>query len=405
MEPRVVITGLGVVSPIGTGVDAFSRALRAGAVGINEFRPHNAPDDFSVQVAPIYDFELSEKDLPLHIQRSDRFSKLSVKAAIEAFEDAGLTADNIPQNEAACIVGCAVPGQYTIDRAYDALFVKKRKVHPLTLLQSLTTAPSSLISILFGLKGPVFSVSSACATATHSIGLCADLIRNRSCKIAVAGGAEACLTYGAMSAWKSMKIMSATKCRPFSKVRDGLSIGEGAGILILEELDHARARQAEIYAEVIGFSMTADADDMILPSLDGGIRVFEGVTNSFDIKNNVQKTYLNAHGTGTKANDVIETEIVKSVLKAQAYDLHISSTKSMHGHLLSAAGAIEAIATLCAMKGNFVPPTQNLDEPDDACDLNYTPNSSIEHELEYGISNSFGFGGINASLAFKKTIN
>lgn len=397
---RVAVTGIGLVSPIGSDIETFDAALKSGRSGIKKnFRPNGTIGDFSVMAAPVQDFKIKDELMGKVYRRGDRFSKFALSAALDAFKDAGLTRSEMENVSNACIIGASVGGHCAQDSGYQALLLEGKNVPPLTLLQTLPNAPASLVSILLGLKGPTFAISSACASSAHSIGLAAQMIAREECQVALAGGAEASLTFGGLSSWASMKILTDDKCRPFDKNRNGLAVGEGAGILVLENYERAVLRGVRIYAEIIGYGMSSDAFDMVNASTEGGIAALQQATFNLDADSPV---YINAHGTGTRANDVLETAIIKSVFGSRAYDMKISSTKSMHGHLLAAAGAVESIATILALRGGYAPPTINYETPDEECDLNYVPNTPQYEDFKYGICNSFAFGGLNAVLMFQK---
>jgi nodulation protein E len=268
-------------------------------------------------------------------------------------------------------------------------------------LKFIPNAPSSWMSIRYGLNGPAFAISSACASGAHSIGVAGDLIRNGVADAALAGASEAIMTYGALETWKAMHILSDELCRPFSKNRKGLVIGEGAGVLVLEDYEAAKKRGAKIYAELAGFGMNADGKDMINPAVEGAAGAMKLALSGVGAVDPAA-VYVNAHGTGTLLNDPTETKAIRATFGADADKLVVSSTKSMHGHLLGAAGGIEAIAALKALQEGVVPPTINYDEPDPACDLDYCPNEARARRIDLALSNSFAFGGLNAVLAFRR---
>ncbi len=403
MSRRVVVTGIGVVSAIGTGQDAYWDSLSLGTNGIGNSTAYWTEDErgdgFQPRVAEVADFGSTAASLGESVARMDRFSQMAVAAADEAMADAGLALEYDAHRHFATIMGSGIGGHETQDQAYRNLALGKTRVHPLTVLRTIPSSSPSLLSIRYGLSGPAFTISSACASGAHAIGVCADLIRGGSVDVGLAGASEAPLTYGCLKAWNSMHIMSSDMCRPFSLNRDGLVIGEGAGILVLEELDHAVRRDADIYAELVGFGMNADGNDMINPSLDG-ICAALGQTVADVQLPDPSRLYINAHGTGTRTNDVTETSAIRQVFGPAADALIVSSTKSMHGHLLGAAGAVESVAAILAMRYSFVPPTINLDEPDPECDLDYAANVGQAREIDMAISNSFAFGGLNAVVAF-----
>lgn len=403
MTRRVVVTGMGVVSAIGIGKDAYWRSLRNGSSGIGACTALWTRDErgetFKPSVAEVQGFDASP--LGAEVTRMDRFTQMAVMAADEALADSGLVTAREDPRRIATIIGSGIGGHETQDEAYYGMLRRGKRVHPLTVLRTIPSTAPSLLSIRYGLRGPAFAIASACASGAHAIGVCADLIRSGAADMGLAGAAEACLTYGCLMAWNAMHIMSAGVCRPFSKNRDGLVIGEGAGILVLEEYEHAVARGADICAEILGFGMNADAKDMLNPSVQGATDALE-LAMAGQTLPDPSRVYINAHGTGTLANDPTETQAIRKVFGDAADAMAVSSTKSMHGHLLGAAGAVESIASILAMRHSFVPPTINLDEPDPQCDLNYTPNTGQAREIDLAISNSFAFGGLNAVVAFGK---
>ena len=401
MSRNVVVTGMGVVSPIGTDVESYWRSLSNGDCGI-------AKREFSVEelsltapAAPVDGLDDRIAALGRDMARADRVSQFAAIAAEEAIANAGLEIDDETSPRAACIIGTGIGGQTTFDQSYVGMLRKGRRPPPATILKIIPNAPASHLSIRHKLRGPAFAISSACASGAHAIGTCADLIRNGSADIGLAGASEAILVYGAMEAWRAMHILASETCRPFSKNRNGLVIGEGAGVLVLEEETRARARGAEIYARVSGFGMNADGNDMINPAVDGAAAALRMACETASLSD-PSTVYINAHGTGTLMNDPTETKAIREVFGADADGLAVSSTKSMHGHLLGAAGGIEAVASVLALRNNLAPPTINYDEPDPDCDLNYVPNTAQEREIKTAISNSFAFGGLNAVVAFEK---
>ena len=402
MARRVVVTGLGGVCATGANVAEFWANAKKGHCGISR-RTLTAGEDYSITlpIAPIDGFEARIEGLGREMTRADRFTQLGVAAADEAVKDSGVDFANGLGARTAAIIGTGIGGKTTFDAAYLAMMKHGRKPHPLSILKIIPNAPASHLSIRFGLRGPAFAISSACASGAHAIGVAADMIRFGTADAALAGASEALLTYGAMETWKAMHIMSDELCRPFSKNRKGLIIGEGAGVLVLEEMEAAKKRGAKIYAELAGFGMNADGKDMINPAVEGAAGAMrtalagvEGVDPS--------RVYINAHGTGTLLNDPTETKAIREVFGADADALIVSSTKSMHGHLLGAAGAIEAIAAVKALEQGVIPPTINYDEPDPACDLDYCPNEARERQIDLAVSNSFAFGGLNAVVVFRK---
>jgi nodulation protein E len=275
------------------------------------------------------------------------------------------------------------------------------RVHPLTIVRAMSSAPASQVAMAFGLRGPSFGVSSACATSNHAIAQAFGLLRSGEADVAIAGGTEASITRGMVKAWEALRVLADDTCRPFSLGRRGLVLGEGAGVFVLETLEHAQRRGAAVLAELVGAGMTSDASDIVLPDAAGAARAMSGALRMAGLRPD-EVDYINAHGTGTPANDSTEVRAIRLAFGDQADRLAVSSTKAMHGHALGAAGAIELIAVLGALRDNVVPPTINHVEPDPACDLNIVPNVAIERPVRAALSNSFAFGGLNAVLALKR---
>jgi nodulation protein E len=331
---------------------------------------------------------------------ADRYSWFAAAAAEEAVKQAGIEVPFANPYRAACIIGSGAGGLVTYETAYRDLFIhNKRATHPLTLLRIIGSSASAHVGIEYGVKGPTFATCSACSTATHAIGLARDYIRNNVVDVAIAGASESVINYGTMKAWQALHVLSPEGCFPFAKKRNGTVLGEGSGILVLEELEHARARGAKILAELVGYGMTSDSKDMVNPDVEGPREAMRLALDEAKLEPTAID-YLNAHGTATAINDVNETRAIKAVFGDHAKRLAISSTKSMHGHPLGAAGGIEAVASIKAMNENWVPPTIGLDEPDPECDLDYVPNVGREMKVRYAMSNSFAFGGLNAVLIF-----
>jgi nodulation protein E len=400
---RVAVTGMGAVTCLGTNVETFWGAVKRGESGIKPISrfPMEHLQELQVKIAgDIRDFDPKEKCRNRHLQLADRYSQMAGAAADEAIAQSGIQTPLADGHRGACIIGSGAGGLMTLDKAYEDMFIHHKKAnHPLSLLRTIGSSASAHVSIDHGIKGPVFATCSACSTAAHAIGLAFQMIRAGLVDVAVAGASEAALSYGSLRAWQAMRVLSPDGIFPFTKRRNGTVLSEGAGILFLEEMDHAKARGANILGEVVGFGMTSDAGDMVNPNVEGPssamrIALEDAALTPKDID------YLNAHGTATAANDVNETRAIKAVFGEHANRLSISSTKSMHGHLLGAGGGAEAIICLKAGQEGFVPATIGFDEPGDECDLDYTPNEGRKREIRYSMSNSFAFGGLNAVLVF-----
>jgi nodulation protein E len=399
---RVAVTGLGVVSAIGMGIESYWEALRGGLCGIGPctaiWTRDERGENFKPPVAEVKGFEAIAATLG-PASRMDRFTQMAVKAADEALADSGIDREALDATRVSTIIGSGIGGHETQDEAYYGMLCHGRRAHPLSVVRTIPSTAPSMLSIRYGFRGPAFAIASACASGAHAIGVSADLIRSGAVDVALTGAAEACLTYGCLTAWNAMHILSAGVCRPFSRNRDGLVIGEGAGIVVLEDYDAAVRRGATIHAELLGFGMNADAKDMLNPSVEGARgAISQALAGLAPV--DPERVYVNAHGTGTAANDPTETQAIRQVFGKGADALAVSSTKAMHGHLLGAAGAVESIAAILAMRHSYVPATINLDEPDPACDLDYTPNQGRPREIDLAVSNSFAFGGLNAVLAF-----
>lgn len=401
---RVVVTGMGVVTPIGFTTSEFWEGLKQAKSGVSPLEGFPLEDLKILIAAQIKGFD--HKARLKHFQRdkiisyADRYSWFAAAAADEAIKQSGLQVPFVRPERAACIIGSGAGGLTTYEVAYRDLFIhNKRATHPLTLLRIIGSSASAHVGIEFGIQGPTFATCSACSTATHAIGLGRDFIRAGLVDVAVVGASEAVINYGTMKAWQALHVLSPEGCFPFSKKRNGTLLGEGAGILVIESYEHAKARGAKILAELCGFGMTSDAKDMVNPGIEGPSTAMQIALNDAGLKPE-QIQYVNAHGTATAINDKNETNAIKHVFKDHAYKLAISSTKSMHGHPLGAGGGIEAVACIKAIQEGWVPPTIGLDEPDPECDLDYIPNVGRDLKVEYVVSNSFAFGGLNAVLVF-----
>jgi|EndMetStandDraft_4_1072995.scaffolds.fasta_scaffold36219_1 nodulation protein E len=397
---RVVVTGQGVISSIGTGVDSFWASLRRGACGTGPIKNFPLQDLYITIANEVRDFDPRERCPSKPLMLSDRYSQFAGAAAIEAMKQAGFAGKLEKGERAASIIGSGIGGLATLEKGYEDLFIHKKKAtHPLTLLRTIGSSAAAHVSIEYGIKGPCFGTVSACSTAAHAIGLAYQMIKFGMVDIGVAGASEAGITYGAMRSWQAMRVLSPEGLFPFAKRRNGTVLAEGAGILVLEDFEHAKARGAKPLAELKGFGMTSDAGDMVNPSVEGPtvamqLALADAGLSPGDI------AYINAHGTATTVNDINETNAIRNVFGKDAEKVSISSTKSMHGHCLGAGGGVEAVACIKAIEENFVPATIGLDEPGEGCDLDYTPNEGRSRDITYAMSNSFAFGGLNAVLVF-----
>jgi len=398
--PRVVITGLGVVSPAGQCIRDFWSAIVAGDSAIRPITLIPTEQLTSKIAAEVADFDPSVHFEPKVLSLMDRFSQFAVVAARQAIADAGL--DGHCGLTTATIIGSGVGGQTTLDEGYKRLYGEKAaRLHPFTIPRLMLNAAASQVSMDLGLGGPAFAVASACASGTRALGQAYRMVRDGDVQVAVSGGTEACLTLGTLKAWEALRVMSPDTCRPFSSRRSGMVLGEGAGILVLESLEGARLRGARIYAEIVGFGMSADAGDITLPDAGGAARAMTAALRDARLEPEIVD-YVNAHGTGTTINDIVETQALHRVFGDHARRLLVSSSKAVLGHSLGAAGALEAIVTALAIRHALAPPTANFLEADPACDLDYVPYQARDLPIDVAISNSFAFGGLNAVLALRR---
>jgi nodulation protein E len=401
MSHRVVITGLGTVSGLGASVPSFWQELTAGRSGI---RPFDLPiENVKTSVAaPVRGFDpekyFTADELPL----LDKFSQFAVVAAREAVEDAGLVIGGQSLVGAAAIIGSGCCGKHNDEVIFSRLYgLKCKRAHPLTIPKGMPSAAASLVSIHLGIKGPAFVVASACASGAHAIIQGMSMVQSGIVDVALVGGTDASFTYTLLKSWDALRVLSNDTCRPFCKDRSGMVLGEGAGMLVLESEEHAARRGARIYAEIAGCGMTSDAGHITRPDIEGVAGAMKKALRHADIQPE-DVDYINAHGTATVANDVVETEAIHQVFGDHARHLAISSTKSMHGHALGASSGLELVATALALHHNIIPPTANFTIADDQCDLDYVPNQARNKKVNIGLSNSFAFGGLNGVIVLKK---
>lgn len=399
---RVVVTGIGVVSPVGSSRAQYWDALVAGRTG---FGPPSFDAGGKVKtkiVAEVKDFIASDHFDARQISYLDRISQLALVAAKEAYAQSGLALDEALSERTAVIIGVGVGGQITTEEGLRRFYTEENmRVHPMTIPRAMASGPPSQISMALGMTGPTFAVSSACASATHAIGQSFHMIRSGAITCALSGGTEACITPGIVRGWEALRILATDTCRPFSRDRTGMVLGEGSAVLVLEALDHAQARGAEILGEIVGFGMGADAGDLTSPDARGMARAMRDALADAALAPDAID-YINAHGTGTTMNDKLETAAVHSVFGNHAGKLAMTSTKSMIGHSLGASGALELVATIMGIRDGVVPPTMNYLGPDPACDLDCVPNEARRQPIRAALSNSFAFGGLNAVLAVRQ---
>ncbi len=408
---RVVVTGMGCITPIGVGLDNYWQGLLEGRNGVDlitRFDTSKFDTKFAAQVNDFHPENYLDRKA---IRRLDVFAQYALVSAIMAIENSGLQLDKIHLERFGVIYGSGIGGMQTLQDQHWVFFESKdpHKISPFFVPMMISDIAAGQISIKLGLKGPNYATTSACATASHAISDAFFLIERGSADLMVCGGSEAAITEVSIGGFNAMRAISTWNdrykeaSRPFDADRNGFIMGEGAGTLILEEYEHARSRSAEIYAEICGIGLTGDAHHITAPAPngEGAVRSMKEALRDAEVAPE-KVDYINAHGTSTQLNDLNETKAIKTVFGNHAYDLVVSSTKSMTGHLLGAAGGIEAIATILSIKHDTIPPTINLTKPDPECDLDYSANKVTKKEINYAISNTFGFGGHNASILFKK---
>ncbi len=408
MRRRVAITGMGIISPLGNSCETFFDSIAAGKSGIK--RMHSCfSERLSTRIAAEVDF-IVEEHFPKKIARTlDRVSQFALAAASQAWKDAGIQLSEENKRRAGVYLGTGMGGAKTLEDSYVQLFEHKvKRLHPLTIVMVMNNAAASAISIEYGLKGPCLTFSTACSSSSVAIGEAFRSIKHGYTDVMLAGGAESLLTCGIMMSWESIGTLAleaedpSTSCRPFSKDRTGFVLGEGAAALVLESWDRAMTRGARIYGEVVGYGSSADGEHITKPSMVGQSSAMQAALDEARMGPG-HIDYINAHGTATIANDEVETRAIKNVFGPRAYDIPISSTKSMHGHLLGAAGAVELVAAVLALKNQIIPPTATLAVPDPLCDLDYVPRKARTGvDMRRAMSNSFAFGGTNAVLIVQK---
>ncbi|MDD3704791.1 MAG: beta-ketoacyl-ACP synthase II [Clostridiaceae bacterium] len=407
---RVVVTGVGVISPIGTGKDNFFHSLREGISGVDYITRFDTEGFDTKIAAQVKDFEPTEYIDKKESRRMDRFTQFAIAASKMAVADSHIDIESLDSNRFGVCIGSGIGGMETMEAQYDILKEKgPGRVSPFMIPMMISNIAAGNISIALNAKGPSITVVTACASATNAIGEAFKIIQRGDADIMVTGGTEASITPLSLAGFCSMKALSTrnddpkTASRPFDKNRDGFVMGEGAGMLIIEDLEHALKRSAVIYGEITGYGATGDAYHITAPApdADGAYRAMLMAVNDAGIKA-CELDYINAHGTSTGLNDKLETLAIKRLLGDDADKVAISSTKSMMGHLLGAAGAVEAIACLMAINEGVIPPTINYTTPDEECDLNYVPNKAVNRKVALAMSNSLGFGGHNASIILKK---
>jgi nodulation protein E len=399
---RVVITGAGTINPIGTDVASTLESMREGRCGIGPLDIRDA-DRLQIQIGG----QVRDYDEHAHFNRQqialyDRFTQFTLLAAREAIAQAGLTFNGPLADRSGVILGTSGGGLNTQDENYRAVYeAGKNRVHPFIVPKLMNNAAVSQVSMEWNLRGPSFTVATACASSNHAMGQAFNMVRCGMADVMVTGGSESMLCFGGIKAWEGLRVMSKDACRPFSATRNGMVQGEGAGVFVFEDFEHAKKRGAEILCEVAGFAMSSDASDIVMPSKQGAARAIAGAVADSKLAHD-RVGYINAHGTGTAANDKTECAAVADVFGAHADQLMISSTKSMHGHLIGGTGAVELLACIMALRDGVIAPTIGYEEPDPECALDVVPNEARAAMVNVALSNAFAFGGMNAVLALRK---
>jgi len=401
MNQAIAITGLGCISSLGGNVMDNWTALAGGKGGIRPLSGFEETDLKVASGAQVQNYSPQAYFKPSQLGLLDRHSQFALIAAREAVEDAGLTPTDLAVS--AAIIGTGCGGKETDELTYQKLYrEQKSRVHPFTIPRGMPSAACSQVSMELGIQGPCFTLSSACASSNHAVIQAVLMIRSGMLDVAIAGGADAPFTYGLLKSWEALRVLSPDTCRPFSEDRKGLVLGEGAGIVVLESLAHAQQRGASIHALVSGIGMSADASHITDPSSEGAARAMRAALKDAALAPE-DVSYINAHGTGTRQNDPSETTAIRQVFGDHADNLRVSSSKSMHGHALGAAGAIELITTVRSLQEGLIPPTANFTTAGEGCDLDYVPDKPILLDYQAALSNSFAFGGLNAVLAVRRT--
>ena len=399
---RVVITGAGTINSLGHSVPDTLEAMREGRCGISELEFRDV-ERLSIRIGgQVRGFEAEGRFNRQQMTLYDRFTQFTLTAAKEAIDQSGIVFSGDLAARSGVVLGTAGGGVSTWDDNYRSVYEDgKNRVHPFVVPKLMNNAAASHVSMEHNLKGPSFTVSTACASSNHAMAQAFQMVRSGGAPAMVTGGSESMLCFGGVKAWEGLRVMSKDACRPFSANRNGMVQGEGAGVFVFEDYDHACARSAEILCEVVGFAMSSDAADIVMPSKQGASRAMVGALRNAGLSAN-DVGYINAHGTGTAANDKTECAAVADVFGPHADDLMISSTKSMHGHLIGGTGAVELLACIMALRDGVVAPTIGYEEPDPECTLDVVPNEAREAKVEVALSNAFAFGGLNAVLALKR---
>jgi len=398
---RVVITGAGTVNALAPDVVGTMAAFREGRVAIG---PLDFPEveRLSIRIgAQIHDWDAEARHSRSELALYDRVTQFALESARQAMEQSGLAIDEELALAMGVVLGTGGGGYNTIDESYRAVHAQgKNRVHPFTIPRLMHNAAAAHVAMRYGVKGPSFTVTTACASSNHAMGLAYQMVRSGAARAVLTGGAEATLCFGGIKAWEGLRVMSPDGCRPFCATRNGMVQGEGAAVFVFEEYEHARARGAEVLAEVAGFAMTSDAGDIVMPDRDGAVRAMRGALSDAGLPPDAVG-YVNAHGTATAANDRVEAAALAEVFGPALAGLPVSSTKSMHGHLIGATGAVELLAAVMALREGVIAPTMGYAQPDPDCPLDVVPNAARDASVKAVLSNAFAFGGMNACLALR----
>jgi nodulation protein E len=400
---RVVITGLGIVSALGNSVDeVWDNVIHCrSGIGPLDHSVYSLPIKIN-SVAEVKNFDPTQHFEKKDLDMLDRFAQFALFSAKQAVRQAGIEFTPELGARTAVITGTSIGGEATHDRALSDLYLERKgRAHPFTIPMIMPNAGASQVSMAYGLTGPAYTISTACASSNHALGNAFWLVRNGIVDVALAGGSETPVTYGYLKAWEAIRVVASDTCRPFSKNRQGMILGEGGAMMVIETLENAKARGAKILAEITGFGMTSDASHITKPSQTGAEHAMINALKDAGLQPS-DIDYINAHGTGTMVNDSMEIAAIKNVFGDHARELSVSSTKSLHGHALGGTSALEAVITTMAVLNDTLPPTANFEEHDPECDLDIVPNAARPKQIRHALSNSFAFGGLNAVVVFSK---
>ncbi|MBC9245768.1 beta-ketoacyl-[acyl-carrier-protein] synthase family protein [Paracoccus sp. 11-3] len=399
---RVVITGMGTINALGHDVASTLEAFGEGRCGISQLDFRDV-DRLSIQIgAQVHNWRAEDYFNRQQILLYDKFTQFTLLAAKQAVTQSGLNFEGVLGLSSGVVLGTAAGGLNTWDENYRTVYEEgKNRVHPFVVPKLMNNAAASHVSMEYGLRGPAFTVATACASSNHAMGLAFQMVRSGAAKVMLTGGSEAMLCFGGVKAWEGLRVMSKDACRPFSANRNGMVQGEGAGVFVFEDYENARARGADILAEVVGFAMSSDAQDIVMPSAQGAERAIRGAMQDAGL-NPEDIDYINAHGTGTAANDKTECAAVAHAFGHHADKLMMSSTKAMHGHIIGGTGAVELLACIMALRDGVIAPTIGYEEQDPECALDVVPNEARDAKVDAVLSNAFAFGGLNAVIALRR---